>query len=153
LHPGDDFSQEVGRPLSVDNWTEDGVLGEPEPAAPSLFVAGAPHARADNVLMPADEYAPAPVAGAGADDEHSDDEKEFEFPLAQVMDNIKHLHIAGFRGKASGATLYKQVLTIKHELVGGGLYPVPNVQRPEFWSMPKVRVRSAPFWLIQPIAS
>ncbi|KAI0034155.1 fungal-specific transcription factor domain-containing protein [Vararia minispora EC-137] len=156
LHPGEDFSREVGYQLTIENWSKEGVLGIPEPTDPSTFVghqiaAGPPStltvslAQTKSAGMPpgiipleeeralTPEYASTPVLND--DYEHSDEEDNIATKLKDLSSSIEHLHVGGFYGKSSGAMLYKAALEAKFETSSAAL-PLEQMRRNFFWTLP-----------------
>ncbi|KAI0035838.1 fungal-specific transcription factor domain-containing protein [Vararia minispora EC-137] len=122
LHPTEDFTREIGIPLTRDNWMLEGVLGDPE----AVTIPGA-------------------YRGGTASTEPSSDElDELDDKLEILAKDMTRLHVGAFRGKSSGAAIVQATLEIRQEVSGiGNRFPTfMQIKRPEYWEIREVGLSS-----------
>ncbi|KZV67461.1 hypothetical protein PENSPDRAFT_688084 [Peniophora sp. CONT] len=126
LHPDDDFTKEIGAPLTEENWPQEGVLNgtdstpAPDLRAPSAFVSAKP--------SPSNE--PSPRAEAVDADENDQASK-----LRELTDDFRHLTLGTYHGPFSSAGLVHSALNLTFELTGARLSmdDLSRFGRPQFW--------------------
>jgi hypothetical protein len=121
LHPTDDFTREIGIPLTRDNWMLEGVLGDSEAVT-----------------------IPAPYNDPDSAESSFEELDEMDGKLETLTKDMTRLHVGSFRGKSSGAAIVQATLDIRQEVSG-----VPStfgsfmqIKRPEYWEIRDVRPHS-----------
>ncbi|KZV61073.1 hypothetical protein PENSPDRAFT_693721 [Peniophora sp. CONT] len=114
LHPDDDFTREIGVPITRENWMNDGVLGDPDGL--------------DHVIPEGREsYDP------------SDDDQDTAIKLHDLTHSLKGMslgvHVGAFRGKSSTASMVEAAFALKSNDPSKTNHPFVRIRRPEFWAV------------------
>ncbi|VDC04175.1 unnamed protein product [Peniophora sp. CBMAI 1063] len=137
LHPEEDFSAEVGKPLNEENWSQEGHLSDielspqgdsPETdfSAPSAFVAS--DTPTFSLTFPFKE------PEIKIEDE-SDIEDEHSSKLRDLSDDFSQLTLGAYQGRHSNVGLIRSALNITFELTGCrlSLIDLARFGRSAFW--------------------
>ncbi|KZV67453.1 hypothetical protein PENSPDRAFT_654016 [Peniophora sp. CONT] len=139
LHPDEDFTSEVGRPLNEDNWPQEGHLSDVELSphsesspqtdfsTPSAFVAT--DAPTFTITFPIKE------TEIKVEDDDSDIEDEHAGKLRDLTDDFTKLTLGAYQGRHSTVGLIRSALNITFELTGArlSLVDLARFGRPAFW--------------------
>jgi hypothetical protein len=156
LHPGVDFSRELGPRYSRNTWPRDGAQELPKSGA---FSSG-PHSSTMSV-PPGANFSPTQHASTArvqvtntselesSDEDTASDERGLEARMGSL--HLSPVH-ARYRGKSSGIKLIRSVFALRNGQPGARpandalLRTVEAVQarRPEYWQVYAVRICSLP---------
>ncbi|VDC07913.1 unnamed protein product [Peniophora sp. CBMAI 1063] len=136
--PGQDFTQEVGFKLTIDNWMLPGACGAPEPQNQSMFLAepGPPGGVAPGTslsVMSAGSAPPTPMP----DDEHSSDDdtraRAMKLLSLRKFNVPRPCLLPSYLGKSSATELFVKAFEMRNQLG----HDLPRRDMP----------RSRPWWL------
>jgi hypothetical protein len=156
LHPGVDFSRELGPRYSRNTWPRDGA----QALSKSGSISTGPHSSTMSVPLGASFFSTQHVSSArvqatnaseleSSDEDTASDERGLEARMGSL--HLSPVH-ARYRGKSSGVKLIRSVFALRNEQPGARpindalLRTVEAVQtrRPEYWQVYAVRICSLP---------
>jgi len=129
LHPNEDFTKDVGRRLTRDNWNKEIIFGDSDIGNPSVFTSPShsqqPTTATEVFIGSAKRCDPEDdsrrvdkmLTSKGLHDYEWSDE-EISHKLQDMTDDLESLTLSVFHGKSSGALLIKSMIEAKGEATG-----------------------------------
>ncbi|KZV75184.1 hypothetical protein PENSPDRAFT_647463 [Peniophora sp. CONT] len=131
LHPTEDFTNEVGKPFTEENWPQEAyskvtdLIPDSTLDEPSAFVSAAPNL---TLTIKLDEMDIKIEEDSDAEDEHLS-------KLSALTDGFHHMSLSAYHGRHSNVDLVRSALSITYKITGAqiSLDDLSRFGRPVFW--------------------